>query len=141
MKVLVTGASGFLGGRLCDALLRHGHSVRAFVRRTSDISSLPTPSHTAAAALELAYGDVTDYPSLLAACSGCHVVFHAAAIVESWLPDPSEFLSVNVGGLKNVIQAYKETAKLEKIVYTSSFFALGSTHGYTADESQVNTSF
>ncbi|CAH1442744.1 unnamed protein product [Lactuca virosa] len=137
MKVLVTGASGYLGGRLCHALLRHGHSVRAFVRRTSDLSSLPTLSD--GVPLELSYGDVTDYPSLLAACSGCQVVFHAAALVEPWLPDPSKFVSVNVGGLKNVIRAYKETDVIETIIYTSSFFALGSTDGYTADESQMHS--
>ncbi|KAI3762936.1 hypothetical protein L1987_53378 [Smallanthus sonchifolius] len=137
MKLLVTGASGFLGGRLCHALLRHGHSVRAFVRPTSDVSSLPPPSDDVP--LELAYGDITDYPSLVAACSGCRVVFHAAAVVESWLPDSSQFISVNVGGLKNVLRAYKEMGTIEKIIYTSSFFALGSTDGYTADESQMHS--
>ncbi|KAK2992271.1 hypothetical protein RJ640_020264 [Escallonia rubra] len=123
MKVLVTGASGYLGGRLCHALLARGHSVRAFVRPTSDVSSLPPPSH--GGALELAYGDVTDYRSLLAACSGCHVILHAAALV-------------NVGGLRNVLQAFKEIKTVEKIIYTSSFFALGPTDGYIADESQVH---
>ncbi|KVH98352.1 uncharacterized protein LOC112511479 [Cynara cardunculus var. scolymus] len=137
MRVLVTGASGYLGGRLCHALLRHGHSVRAFVRRTSDLSSLPTLSD--GVALELAYGDVTDYPSLLTACSGCNVIFHAAALVEPWLPDPSKFISVNVGGLKNVLRAYKEMNTIEKIIYTSSFFALGSTDGYIADEGQIHS--
>lgn len=137
MKVLVTGASGYLGGRLCHALLRHGHSVRAFVRRTSDLSCLPNLSD--GVALELAYGDVTDYPSLLAACSGCDVIFHAAALVEPWLPDPSKFVFVNVGGLKNVLRAHKETDTIQKIIYTSSFFALGSTDGYTADESQMHS--
>ncbi|XP_076945265.1 uncharacterized protein LOC143616276 [Bidens hawaiensis] len=135
MKVLVTGASGYLGGRLCHALLRHGHSVRAFVRHTSDLSSLPP----ADVELELAYGDVTDYSSLLAACAGCHAVFHAAALVEPWLPHPSKFTTVNIGGLKNLIRAYKETDTIQKIVYTSSFFALGSTDGYTADETQMHS--
>lgn len=132
----MTGASGYLGGRLCYALLKHGHSVRAFVRRTSDLFSLPPPSD--GADLELVYGDVTDYPSLLAACSDCQVIFHAAALVEPWLPNPSKFYSVNVGGLKNVLQAYKEIGTIEKIVYTSSFFALGSTDGYIADETQIH---
>ncbi|CDP01347.1 unnamed protein product [Coffea canephora] len=141
--VLVTGASGYLGGRLCHALLDQGHHVKAFVRRTSDLSCLPSPTTDSTdhgGALELAYGDVTDYPSLLDACSDCHVIFHAAALVEPWLPDPSRFVSVNVGGLKNVLQAYKDTGgSIEKIIYTSSFFALGSTDGYVADESQIHS--
>ncbi|EEF52430.1 putative dihydroflavonol 4-reductase [Ricinus communis] len=133
MKVVVTGASGYLGGRLCHALIEEGHSIRALVRRTSDLSALPT-----ADSLELAYGDITDYRSLLAAFSGCHVIFHTAALVEPWLPDPSKFFSVNVGGLKNVLEAARETKTIEKIIYTSSFFALGPTDGFVADESQVH---
>ncbi|XP_007017288.2 PREDICTED: putative dihydroflavonol-4-reductase [Theobroma cacao] len=136
MKILVTGASGYLGGRLCDALVSRGHSVRAFVRRTSDLSGLPSPTH--GSSLELAYGDVTDYRSLLDACSGCDVIFHAAALVESWVPDPSRFFSVNVGGLKNLLQAAKETKTINKIIYTSSFFAVGPTDGYIADENQIH---
>nr|XP_043636506.1 3 beta-hydroxysteroid dehydrogenase/Delta 5-->4-isomerase [Erigeron canadensis] len=132
-KILVTGASGYLGGKLCHTLIQHdNYSVRAFVRHSSDLSSLPP-------LLELSYGDVTDYPSLLSAFSGCHVIIHAAALVEPWLPNPSKFISVNVGGLKNVIRAYKETDSVEKIVYTSSFFALGPTDGYVADESQMHS--
>nr|AQY54368.1 dihydroflavonol-4-reductase [Salvia officinalis] len=139
--VLVTGASGYLGGRLCHALLDQGYSVKAFVRKSSDVSSLPPPGD-GGGSLQLVYGDVTDYPSLLEAFSGCHVVFHTAALVEPWLPDPSRFSSVNVGGLRNVLKAYKETEMetetIEKIIYTSSFFALGSTDGYIADETQVH---
>lgn len=91
---LVTGASGYLGGRLCHALLDQGYSVKAFVRKSSDVSSLPPPGD-GGGSLQLVYGDVTDYPSLLEAFSGCHVVFHTAALVEPWLPDPSRFSSVS----------------------------------------------
>ncbi|KAJ7966639.1 Dihydroflavonol 4-reductase [Quillaja saponaria] len=137
MKILLTGASGYLGGKLCNALLlKHGYSVRILVRPTSDLSALPSP--TTAGALEIVYGDVTDYQSLLAASSGCQVVFHAAAVVEPWLPDPSKFFSVNVGGLENLLQAVKETKTVKKFIYTSSFFALGPTDGKIADENQVH---
>ncbi|XP_020103572.1 uncharacterized protein LOC109720703 [Ananas comosus] len=148
MKVLVTGASGYLGGRLCAALLRDGHCVRAFVRRTSDLGALPissssstataTSSSSSSSSLELAYGDVTDLPSLLRACDGCDALFHAAALVEPWLPDPSRFFSVNVGGLENVLRAVKETKTIQKLIYTSSFFALGPTDGSVADEKQMH---
>ncbi|CAF2031628.1 hypothetical protein Bca4012_080819 [Brassica carinata] len=134
MKILVTGSSGYLGARLCHALLRRGHSVRALVRRTSDVSSLPPVGES----FELAYGDVTDYCSLTEACSGCEIVFHAAALVEPWLPDPSKFVTVNVGGLKNVLKAVEETKSVQRVIYTSSFFALGSTDGSVANEDQVH---
>ncbi|GKV30425.1 hypothetical protein SLEP1_g39234 [Rubroshorea leprosula] len=136
MRILVTGATGYLGGRLCRSLLSQGYSVRALVRPTSDLSSLPSSS--SGSAVELVYGDVTDYRSLLDACSSVDVIFHAAALVEPWLPDPSRFFTVNVHGLKNVLQAAKETKTIEKIVYTSSFFALGPTDGYVADENQMH---
>lgn len=89
MRVVVTGATGYLGGRLCAALAAAGHAVRAFARRSSDASGLP-------ASVELAYGDVTDEGSLATAFDGCDAVFHVAAAVEPWLPDPSVFTTVRV---------------------------------------------
>ncbi|KAL2897735.1 putative dihydroflavonol 4-reductase [Bienertia sinuspersici] len=111
-KILVTGASGFLGEKLCNSLLNHGYSVRAFVRHSSDLSSLPSPSSSPH--FELAFGDITHFSSLLSAVSECHTILHSAALVEPWLPDPSRFFTVNVGGLKNVIQAYKESNTVRK---------------------------
>lgn len=121
-----------------SALVHQGYHVKAFVRKTSDLSSLQASGGATGGTLQLAYGDVTDYQSLLEAFSGCQVIVHAAALVEPWLPDPSRFSVVNVGGLKNVLQAYKETEGVEKIIYTSSFFALGSTDGRIADETQMH---
>ncbi|KAL6649346.1 hypothetical protein ACP70R_013570 [Stipagrostis hirtigluma subsp. patula] len=131
MKVVMTGATGFMGGRLCAALADAGHDVRAFALRGVDASGLPP-------AVEVAYGDVTDEASLAAAFHGCDAVFHAAAVVEPWLPDPSVFHAVNVVGLENVLKAAKRTAAVKKIVYTSSYFAVGPTDGYVADETQTH---
>jgi hypothetical protein len=87
MKVVVTGATGFMGGRLCAALAAAGHDVRAF--------ALPGVVIPLAAGVEdVAYGDVTDEESLVAAFHGRAAVFHAAAVVEAWLPDPSVFHAV-----------------------------------------------
>lgn len=130
-KVVVTGASGYLGGKLCNSLHRQGYSVKVIVRPASDLSALPPST-------EIVYGDITDFSSLLSAFSDCSVVFHLAALVEPWLPDPSKFITVNVEGLKNVLEAVKQTKTVEKLVYTSSFFALGPTDGAIADENQVH---
>ncbi|KAH9314262.1 hypothetical protein KI387_022889 [Taxus chinensis] len=132
MKVLVTGASGYLGGHICHALTKEGHSVRALVRRSSVLD------HLQQIEVEIVYGDVTELPSLLEACNGCDILIHSAALVHPWLPDPSNFFTVNVGGLKNVIEAVKQTPSIQKLIYTSSFFALGPTDGYIADERQIH---
>ncbi|RLN18868.1 putative dihydroflavonol-4-reductase [Panicum miliaceum] len=131
MRVVVTGATGFMGARLCAALAGAGHDVRAFALCGVDASGLP-PS------VEVVYGDVTDEESLAAAFRGRDVVFHTAAAVEAWLPNAPVFHTVNVGGLENVLKAAKRTPAVKKIVYTSSYFAIGPTDGYVADEKQVH---
>jgi NAD+-dependent farnesol dehydrogenase len=99
MKLLLTGASGFLGGKLCLALLAEGYSVRALVRRNSDLIALrPTDGGAELPhGLELVYGDITNLESLVKSCEGCEALFHVAALVEQWLPDPSRFYTVSSG--------------------------------------------
>jgi farnesol dehydrogenase len=130
MRVLLTGATGFLGGRLCSALVHSGHTVRVTVRAKSVTSELPPE-------VEIANCDIQDAPALIKACEGCDAVIHTAALVGSWLPDSSQFITVNVSGLRNVIDAVKANPSVKKLVYTSSFFALGYTDGHIGDEDQV----
>ncbi|CAI5473616.1 unnamed protein product [Closterium sp. Yama58-4] len=129
MRILVTGATGFLGTALVARLVELGHNVRVLVRRSSDVSDLPL-------AAERAYGDVTDGASVLAAADGCEAAFHLAALVQAWWPDERAFERVNVGGLENMLQALRETESLRRLVYVSSFFALGPTDGYIGDSDQ-----
>jgi len=118
MKVLVTGATGFLGGGLVRRLLAEGCEVRIFNRtgHTSDELSGLKP--------EIAIGDVTDLPSLQRACQGIDTVFHLAGLV-AYSPLEREAMEhVNVGGTANVIAAC--IAKdVRKLVYVSSVVAIG----------------
>jgi farnesol dehydrogenase len=116
MRVLLTGATGFLGRTVARRLAAHGHALRVLVRATSRTEGLPGGA-------ELATGDVTDATSLHEAASGCDAVMHMAALVKIWVPDPRRFAEVNVGGLRNALAAARAAGA--RLVYTSSFIALG----------------
>jgi farnesol dehydrogenase len=125
LKVLVTGVTGFLGGRVAARLVDAGHSVRGFVRDAARWSDRPESA-------EAVVGDLLDAAALRRAVSGCEAVVHCAAMVKVWAKDKSEFDRVNVGGLRNVLDAAK--AANARVLYTSSFLALGPPDGPTFDE-------
>lgn len=126
MRVFVTGGTGFFGGRLVRRLVGAGFDVVALVRRPESAAAFP-PGVT------VANGDVTDLASLERGMDGCEAVFHTAALVKRWSPEPREFDRVNVEGLGNVLRA-ASFVRARKILYTSSFIALGPTDGMIADE-------
>ncbi len=92
MKVLVTGAGGFLGSHVVDRLLAEGDSVRALVRPTN------VPDDLAARGVEVVVGDVTDASSRREACRGCEAVIHAASLVTEVAVPDDEYRRVNVDG-------------------------------------------
>lgn len=122
MKILVTGGTGFLGRRVVAALAGR-HAVRLLVRSGSSRERFP-------AGVEFAAGDVTDLPSLERAAEGCEALLHAAALVKILAP-AAEFDRINVGGLDNVLAAAAAAGRrgVSKVVYVSSFMALGPTEG------------
>ncbi|HKY32924.1 MAG TPA: NAD-dependent epimerase/dehydratase family protein [Candidatus Polarisedimenticolia bacterium] len=130
MTILLTGGTGFLGGRVALRLLQAGHEVRVLVRPGPRRGGLPEGARPVA-------GDVTDLEALTAAAGGCEAIVHAAALVKVWVPDPSAFDRINVGGLRNVLEAARRTG-VRRVVHTSSFIALGPTDGRVADETQVH---
>src|SRR6516164_8317727 len=98
-KVLVTGASGFIGSAIAHKLVEAGFSVRALVRR-------PSPrAHLADLGLEFFEGDIRDRKSLDRALAGIRYVFHAAADYRLWARDPSEIFTTNVEGTRNLMEA------------------------------------
>ncbi|HEU5370936.1 MAG TPA: NAD(P)H-binding protein [Gaiellaceae bacterium] len=114
MKVLVTGATGFVGPRIVHALRTERRDVRALVRRPDRGANL------ASLGVELAVGDVTDAASVSAAAEGCTHVVHLVAILKG---KPHDFERVMTGGTRNVIAAAKN-AGIERLVLMS---ALGTT--------------
>lgn len=128
MKVLLTGGTGFLGKHVARALAAAGHELRLLARPTSSKDGLPRG--------ELVIGDVTDADSLRAAAQGCGAVVHMAGLVKTWAPDAGRFDAVNVGGLQNALAAARAAGA--RLVYTSSFIALGPTSREPADESRVH---
>jgi dihydroflavonol-4-reductase len=131
MKVLVTGATGFVGSNVAAALATRGDHVRALRRTTSQLKALE------GVPVDYAVGDILDSDSLLAAMQGCELVFHVAAMSQYWRSSKETVYQVNVEGTRNVVQAAL-AAGVQRVVHTSSVAALGyPPHGTAADESQV----
>jgi dihydroflavonol-4-reductase len=130
-RVLVTGASGFIGSAVTRALLNRGANVVALLQ--------PGVTHSGVDGLEVerVVADLRNGSAVLAAAKGCRVVFHVAALYRFWARDPADFYDVNVGGSINVIDATR-SAGVERLVYTSTVGTIGlsgTERGRPADES------
>ncbi|HEX9426917.1 MAG TPA: NAD-dependent epimerase/dehydratase family protein [Candidatus Polarisedimenticolia bacterium] len=132
MKVLLTGATGYLGARVASRLVAAGHEVAALVRPGA---AARVPSGVAALP-----GDLSDPISLKSALRGREGLVHMAALVRNWSRDPRDFDRVNVEGLALLLRATEES-RLERIVYTSTIVALGPTDGAVRDETGERTDF
>ncbi len=116
MKVLVTGASGFLGSHVAERLAAEGHDVRLLLRNTSSRRFLDFP-------YEAATGDITDPASLSTAMNGVDAVVHTAGLVKA--RNEAEFYRVNGAGTGHVVEAAEAAPKLQRLVYVSSLAAHG----------------
>jgi len=116
--ILVTGAAGFLGGHVARLLVERGERVRALVRPSSNLRGI------ADWPIEPVRGDLRDLPSLVAAASGCEVVYHVAADYRLWAPDPDDLYRSNVEGTCNLLDAARRTG-VSLVVYTSTVGCIG----------------
>jgi dihydroflavonol-4-reductase len=124
VKVLVTGASGFVGWHVARLLLERGDTVRALTRPNSRVPDLD---------VERVTGDLRDPDSLARAAAGCAVVCHVAADYRLWSKDPSEMYRSNVDGTRNMLAA-AQAAGAERVVYTSTVGCIGMPAGQWGDE-------
>ena len=127
MTVLVTGGSGHLGANLIRRLVQEGERVVALERAGSDnraLDGLP---------VERVTGDLRDADAMTRAMRGVQRVYHCAAKVSTIVGGEREIYDCNVIGTKNLLAAAL-SAKVERVVVTSSFSAVGHTEGRPADE-------
>jgi len=125
MNAFVTGASGFVGRRLCAALAAAGWNIKAFDLRPPD-DSRPN--------IDFIPGDIRDAALLAKAVSGAEVVFHLAAALGASRISPEEFMAVNAGGTRAVLESARKNG-VRRIVHFSSAGVLGHVgSGDVADE-------
>ena len=117
-RVVVTGASGFIGSAVTRALLRRGVNVVALFEPGADTTNLD--------GLEVEHRvvDISDETQLKGVFDGARYCFHLAAKFGFWPKDASSFYAVNVQGSRNVVSAASESG-VERIVYTSTVATLG----------------
>jgi 2-alkyl-3-oxoalkanoate reductase len=112
MKAVVTGGTGFIGGRLVEELVAKGYQVRCLVRDTSDVKMLKELG------AELCHGDLGDRESLESLPEGGDVVFHLAALVSDW-GERSMFRRYNVDATMTLLQASLRSG-VKRFVHMSS---------------------
>jgi dihydroflavonol-4-reductase len=133
MKVLITGATGFIGAAVTRAVVAQGDEVRVLIRPTSNLKNLE------GLPVETVHGDLQDSPSLKKAIAGCQGLYHVAAHYALWDQDPSTFYAINVEGTKNLLCAAGEVG-VKRIVYTSTIGAIGlPDNGKPGNESRFPT--
>lgn len=112
MKILIAGATGYVGGRLIPRLLDDGHAVRALGRSKTKLQNRSWAKHKN---LEIAEGDVTQYDSLIKSLDGCDAAFY---LVHSMLPGQKDFEATDRAAALNMRLACEE-AGVKRIIYLS----------------------
>jgi len=125
---LVTGATGFVGSHVAEALAKRGDTVRTIVRAGSDTGLLEKLGVT------IIRGDLTDAAAIREAAAGVDVVIHCGAKVGDWGP-VDEYRKVNVEGLRLLLDAVSGKT-LQRFVLVSSLGVYAARHHYGTDETE-----
>lgn len=128
MRILVTGATGFVGSHLTRRLAAEGHAVRILRRDRSRLEALGD------CPFEEMIGDITDATAVDRAVAGCDVVIHSAALIQYWVRRDAEQSAINVEGTRHVVHAALQH-RVQRLIHVSSIAAIGyDPSGGLADE-------
>ena len=116
-KILITGATGFIGGALSDRLIWEGYNVQALVRNKGNVGFLSKEVRPIS-------GDLFDKDALGHAMEGVEEVYHLAAYARPWASDPATYFRINVEGAENVFKA-AATKGVRRVVFTSTAGVFG----------------
>lgn len=130
MKIFITGATGYIGSWLALRLADSGATVHALVRSLEKGEKLTHPN------IRLFEGDITEPETLTPAIEGCTQVYHVAALLTAWNPDPEMSFRVNAGGAVNVLEA-AVAAGAKRMVFTSSGGVIGPSRDEPVNEDSI----
>jgi len=135
MKVLVTGAGGFIGSHLCESLVGEGYEVRALVRYNSKNFWDWLEHSSVKNEIEVIQGDIKDFDSVKKATKDVRIIFHLAALIS--IPYSYQvqqaFVDVNIKGTLNLLQASLLNG-IEKFIHTSTSEVYGTAQYVPMDE-------
>lgn len=123
MKILITGACGFIGSHLAKACLEKGHDLKALDNLSSghedNIKEIRND-------IDLTLGDIRDFETLSKSMEGCEAVFHEAALVSVFdsIERPDENHDINISGTFNVLEAAL-SSKVRRVIFASSAAVYG----------------
>jgi len=135
--ILVTGAGGFIGSHLVEALASKGAELKIFIRYNSRndfgmIKHIPSDIRNN---LDVITGDIIDFSTVKKAVKNCDIVFHLAALIGipySYVA-PGRYVDTNIKGTLNILQASREEG-VEKIIHTSTSEVYGTAKYVPIDE-------
>ena len=135
--ILVTGAGGFIGSHLVEALASKGAELKIFIRYNSrnDLGMLKDIPSDIKNNLDVITGDIIDFGTVKKAVKNCDIVFHLAALIGipySYIA-PGRYVDTNIKGTLNILQASREEG-VEKIIHTSTSEVYGTAKYVPIDE-------
>lgn len=133
MKIFITGATGFIGTHLVDFLSGTNHELYCLVRKTSQIHRLQT------AGARIIIGDINNRDSLVEGMQGCDWLVHLASSFDFWVPDKRVYHTVNIDGVRNVMESALKTG-IKKVIHISTAAVYGNAPWPITEESRYGSS-